>query len=559
METLNKHLESQRPPKQQSLLPFDQAMVSSLKINTGIEPDSKRVTSASEMTKREDSQYFPISIRQVPGRGRGFFATRNIAQGETVLKAAPLAWTISEAWIKNVCLWCFECNYRRSYPIKARDVLMEAINSARVPDSANGSATQSHFQKDKRAGTQSVHHKGVFCSEDCRQRAVHAHGGQAKWECFVALFDSIYNETRTQKRHQTNARPTAKTSKSENSQPAIEISTAASVFGSTAEEQLSAGLFLDSEFDPDDISDEQLGKWIDMVWDMITESQMCFNVLLDSYHQDIVYLVANGLCLRSTTPILPVPDIEDPDCVVSRKFGDGDVAREEFLENIKTNETESLRAWLHQLYTESPPASGPASVPATIAPIRIPWKPTLLQIAHSRWGQAFGTAAASYALLKRAWKSTARTHQLNELTHIQFRAVYYREKANSFGIWDPPPTYPTWPLQLGDNQERECVGFAIYPTAVYFNHSCAPNISKARSGRTMSFVTNRAICRDEELFISYGSVTDPASERRSRLSEYFFFDCACDRCIEETVITVSASASASAPAASTTAKLRGEL
>ncbi|KAJ2820914.1 hypothetical protein IWW50_004865, partial [Coemansia erecta] len=64
---------------------------------------------------------FPVQIRHVEGRGRGFFASRDIAPGETVFRAAPLAWAISEDWVKNTCWWCFAHNDRRPLPIKAAE------------------------------------------------------------------------------------------------------------------------------------------------------------------------------------------------------------------------------------------------------------------------------------------------------------------------------------------------------------------------------------------------------------------------------------------------------
>ncbi|KAJ2907802.1 hypothetical protein GGI21_003524 [Coemansia aciculifera] len=193
-----------------------------------------------------------------------------------------------------------------------------------------------------------------------------------------------------------------------------------------------------------------------------------------------------------------------------------------------------------------PNSDGCASAPATIAPIRLPWNLSPAQLVESQWSSSFQDAASSYSLLARAWERAAKLGSLGVLNHTRFRNVYYREKANSFGIWDPPSdmlhlaqsTDCSSPTVGADYDEREWIGFSIYPTAVYFNHSCAPNVAKTRRNRVMNFVSNQSIQSGDELFISYGSTTDSVSERRDRLRDHFFFECACDRCIAESSIQV---------------------
>ncbi|KAK9457849.1 hypothetical protein V1511DRAFT_491030 [Dipodascopsis uninucleata] len=103
------------------------------------------------------------------------------------------------------------------------------------------------------------------------------------------------------------------------------------------------------------------------------------------------------------------------------------------------------------------------------------------------------------------------------------RYILGREAANAFGIW-----------QLPLSIESECLGSAIFPSASYFNHSCNPNISKERVGRSMQFTTIRDIQPDEELCISYGMLTDsPVQERQKLLSDQWYFSCSCSRCVRE--------------------------
>lgn len=106
--------------------------------------------------------------------------------------------------------------------------------------------------------------------------------------------------------------------------------------------------------------------------------------------------------------------------------------------------------------------------------------------------------------------------------HQLFRHVFYREMSNSFGIWDPP-----------EGCEQELLGWALHPQAVFFNHSCAPNIRKLRQGRDMVFMAEQDIQEGDELCISYGSAAEPVESRRKRLLENYSFWCQCTRCIAE--------------------------
>ena len=49
---------------------------------------------------------FPVQMIAVEGRGRGLFATRDIAAGETVLQEAPLMLIASPEYLPMVCSQC---------------------------------------------------------------------------------------------------------------------------------------------------------------------------------------------------------------------------------------------------------------------------------------------------------------------------------------------------------------------------------------------------------------------------------------------------------------------
>ncbi|KAJ2721590.1 hypothetical protein GGI07_003881 [Coemansia sp. Benny D115] len=455
---------------------------------------------------------FPIEIRHTPGRGRGFFATRDIAQGEVVLESAPLAWTVSSEWAKHVCLWCFRCSFRKAHAVKA------AVDDCYRPGTGTGT---------DKSNAPPARYKGAFCSDGCKQAAVAAFGGQEKWASFVALLGNIDDEAR----RRSNRRPLRGT-------PHALPNALAS--------DLPHDLCADSGFDPDEVSDDILEGWMDSVWSTIETYQLFQDSSLDSAQTDMVRLIASQAYLRDTV----AADAASPGEIIDRQFGSVGVAPPEFLEPVKANEAETLRAWLRSVQADehlSVEDAQPASPPATIAPIRLPWNPDPREIQQSRWGRSFEAAAAAYMLLARAWKRTFGNTGSSAPTHRLFRAVYYREKANSFGIWDCPAATADADTDTDtdtdgssgkdiDLSESECVGFAIYPSAVYFNHSCAPNVAKSRSERTYRFTSRRDIACDEELFIAYGSVSESAAERRKRLAEHFFFECSCERCIAETTI-----------------------
>ena len=88
----------------------------------------------------------------------------------------------------------------------------------------------------------------------------------------------------------------------------------------------------------------------------------------------------------------------------------------------------------------------------------------------------------------------------------------------------------------------ECFGYGLWPHASYWNHSCAPNVQKQRSGRTWKFWANRDILKDEELCISYLGGDERSLddiERRAQLKETWGFECGCSKCIEVDLDIVS--------------------
>jgi hypothetical protein len=105
-------------------------------------------------------------------------------------------------------------------------------------------------------------------------------------------------------------------------------------------------------------------------------------------------------------------------------------------------------------------------------------------------------------------------------------AVLYRELANSFGIWDN-----TRNGEVCDSSDL--LGYGVYPKGAIFNHSCSPNVQKKHKDRAIEFWTSTSVNGGDQLFISYGNVTEPVDVRRERMLQNYFFQCHCARCRHE--------------------------
>ncbi|KAI6878308.1 hypothetical protein KC360_g8637 [Hortaea werneckii] len=91
-------------------------------------------------------------------------------------------------------------------------------------------------------------------------------------------------------------------------------------------------------------------------------------------------------------------------------------------------------------------------------------------------------------------------------------------------------------IRSGSEDGEEYMGWAIYPSASYFNHSCSPNLLKRRVGSAWEFWTAWELEEGKQCCISYlgGDEKDlTLTERRQRLKEAWEFECMCERCQQE--------------------------
>ena len=80
---------------------------------------------------------------------------------------------------------------------------------------------------------------------------------------------------------------------------------------------------------------------------------------------------------------------------------------------------------------------------------------------------------------------------------------------------------------------KEFFGYALYPSASFFNHSCQPNVIHIRIGSKKVFQLSRNVEKDEELVISYTPFENIELEKRKQEIKEWFFDCICQRCINK--------------------------
>lgn len=141
--------------------------------------------------------------------------------------------------------------------------------------------------------------------------------------------------------------------------------------------------------------------------------------------------------------------------------------------------------------------------------------------------------------------------------HTLLTLLVCKEECNSFGLYNF--------TQHGASAPRQPYGLALYPTAVFFNHSCAPNVGHVNNGRDMVFYALDTIRKGEEACITYVSLSEGATDdtrldsavdmvhdltgsknqsnevfiksvldRREGLHGVFHFQCDCKRCTVET-------------------------
>lgn len=130
----------------------------------------------------------------------------------------------------------------------------------------------------------------------------------------------------------------------------------------------------------------------------------------------------------------------------------------------------------------------------------------------------------SYITMYKFVRLTCRPELQPYITIENIRNIIGRQLMNAFGIW----------LEVSDPREdKEFFGYAVYPSASMFNHSCSPNIVKTRVNNSVVFKTLRDIAAGEELCINYGYTLEETVEVRRKDLQEWFFECSCEQCEKE--------------------------
>lgn len=76
------------------------------------------------------------------------------------------------------------------------------------------------------------------------------------------------------------------------------------------------------------------------------------------------------------------------------------------------------------------------------------------------------------------------------------------------------------------------IGSGVYPTTLFFNHSCAPNTIRVNQGPRVIIITKSFIKAGEEVTDCYGihHMSIPKAERQETLRRGYAFDCQCVAC-----------------------------
>lgn len=127
----------------------------------------------------------------------------------------------------------------------------------------------------------------------------------------------------------------------------------------------------------------------------------------------------------------------------------------------------------------------------------------------------------SYINIFKFIKLTCTAELQQFITTDTIRSLIGKNLSNAFGIWSNTTS---------KNEDKEFLGFSVYPSASFFNHSCDPNIIKIRIRNDMRFETLRDIAAGEELCINYGNFQNEEVEKRQLELQEWFFNCGCTKC-----------------------------
>ncbi|RUS29986.1 hypothetical protein BC938DRAFT_479982 [Jimgerdemannia flammicorona] len=469
----------------------------------GIMPSFSNGSTVDPADPVDPAAGFPLAIQPTRLKGRGFFATAPLSSGTIVIESTPMAAIVCENWMTNVCTWCHRFDDRKRWKVKA----VEEQEMKRWFGSAG---------RGKPAYGPNV--KMVFCSVECRDK-MKRHGYEGEWEMVVRAVDAIeaelirrkkareLKEVKEKKRLGNDAKKIEDIQISPLTKPAdiliLESAPPQTVDSAdlvNLDDMEAIQAWLDRAWEskiihkePENLEmidlddNEAVQAWLDRAWEAIIHDQSFVQQhatdVPNEDQRELLKLIAAVMSRKQCEERSPSRNTNGSTAqdVAAVWVESGiQMTRPSWrtLLDMQCNEVAHFRHYfrLFQARTDYPTMIRASPFMTTREYLLI-----LPQPVHSQ--------ITLYLLLRAALPtSPSHTTAFLALDHATFRAVYYRELANSFGIWDPPIC-----TSASKGQEQELLGYAIHPRAVYFNHSCAPNVTKDRVGRMMRFVTNRCV------------------------------------------------------------------
>ncbi|KAI8097280.1 uncharacterized protein BX664DRAFT_326010 [Halteromyces radiatus] len=425
-----------------------------------------------EDSKQQEGKQKLLVVADLPNRGRGYIANKDIPAGTLIHVAQPLSTAVSQEWLPETCIGCFDFTYPKRMKIK---LLSSTEDTLSLLHWWQQQLPLKKKQYNNKSTLIPLRH-GAFCTDQCKQ---HYLSTCTKEEWYTWL-TCMYRLEHYQPQDTLLSQPT-----------------------------LSSGNMNDfTQEDAYDITDDQqLRIYLNKVWSLATVQPYLVTNDIDDDDLTMCRFMASCLVKRKTELI--TNSTSAPGFEAIWEMQDNELA---YFRHTYYQQSLSLSTvlWLRNWQNDLPDAI----------------KQTIQLYLH------FMTAMTSPIKLssKGVNQDIPVVLGKNEMTPSLFRAIYYREMANSFGLWEQQSISKDASVVTDD---LELLGFGIYPSAVYFNHSCDANAIKLRHGRQMQFYTKQAISQGEEVCISYGDVDASLLERQQRLLDHYYFLCSCPRCVME--------------------------
>ncbi|KAF9428873.1 hypothetical protein BGZ94_000705 [Podila epigama] len=467
---------------------------------------------------------YPVIVENLPNKGRAYVATRPISPGELIFVADAFGTTMCDAWLDcGICHYCWSLIRNRKDQIK-----LPTRNSQHK--TAQGTVM-------------------VFCNVDC-------------WDSYGrSVADMVCRVEQKVRRTWTNTMSKQRLTKSRR-----DPSSSHKLSPSHTDLIHAALAIADSSKEILNLNDNALTQFLDYIWaavdTMIEEQQAQVDIDINTSpakgvsqtsRQESLFPALARHMLSGHHDAQISARISDDDCETTRlvteilmrhQFPDSSSATtvEATFEDycaMQSNELTVLRQELRQSIMDedaSTPTSESTMTNGSDSPENLHWRRLVSILPPHLLGCIYMYLRIKNALFLLSFETGDDDEFLPALTidHATFRAILYREIANSFGIRDA---------------SDELLGFAVFPRACFFNHSCRPNVQKQRATgspslaknstgaanrvRQMEYWSIREIQAGEECCISYGDITPSRKERQQRLEEMYFFHCSCSRCLEE--------------------------